>query len=149
MLPVRVERRHTPGRWLDPFADADLWGNFDRMVDRVFGGREGMVSYHPADIWEDAEKIHIELEMPGIKAEHVNMSYEDGLLRIEGELPTPERKGNVYMSERQYGKFVRTFQIPNVDDPNSIQASFHDGILEIVCEKKMESKPHKIEIKTT
>ncbi|NLE28474.1 MAG: Hsp20/alpha crystallin family protein [Phycisphaerae bacterium] len=148
MLPVRVERRHMPSRWLDPFGDADLWGNFDRMIDRVFGSREGSPSFHPADIWEDAEKIHIELEMPGIMGEHVNISYEDGLLRIEGELPMPERKGNVYVAERQYGKFMRTFQIPNVVDPNKIQATFHDGILEIVCEKKVESKPHKIEIQT-
>jgi HSP20 family protein len=151
MLPVRVERRNIPNRWLDPFADADLWSNFDRMVERVFGprGEGGAGTFYPADIWEDAEKIHIELEMPGMKAEQVNINYEDGLLRIEGERAAPERKGNVYLAERQYGKFVRTFQIPNVVDPNSIQATFREGVLEITCEKKVESKPHKIQIQST
>ncbi len=150
MLPVRVERRrNVPSRWLDPFADVDLWSNFDRMVERVFGGHEGMSPMYPADIWEDEGMIHIELELPGMKAEEVNVSYEDGLLRIEGERTAPERKGSVHMGERVYGKFSRTFQLPNVVDPNKIQASFKDGVLEITCEKKPETKPHKIEVKTT
>jgi HSP20 family protein len=52
------------------------------------------------------------------------------------------------MGERVYGKFSRTFQLPNVVDPNKIHASFKEGVLEITCEKKAETKPHKIEIKT-
>jgi HSP20 family protein len=137
-----------PGRWLDPFADVDLLSNFDRMVDRVFGGRESLPLLYPADIWEDEENIHIEMELPGVTAENISLSYEDGLLRIEGERVSPERKGTVYMSERQYGRFSRTFQLPNVIDQNDIQANFRDGMLMITCAKKPETKPHKIEIRT-
>jgi HSP20 family protein len=150
MLPVRVERRrNVPSRWFDTFTDMDLVSNFDRLVDRVFGMREGQTEFYAADVWEDEGSVHVELELPGLKVEDVNISYEDGLLRIEGEKKALEHKGNVYLSERSYGKFIRTFQIPNIVDPNSIQATFRDGILEVTAQKKPETKPHKIEIKTS
>lgn len=149
MLPVRVERRRNqPTRWLEPFADMDLISNFDRLVDRVFGMREGATEFYAADIWEDENNVHVELELPGLKAEDIRISYEDGMLKIEGEKKAPEHKGNVYLSERSYGKFIRTFQVPSGVNPDSIQATFRDGILEITAEKKPETKAHKIEIKT-
>ncbi len=150
MLPVRVERRRNyPSRWLEPFSDVDLLSNFDRMVDRIFGGHEGRAEFYPADVWEDENTIHVELELPGFRPEEVSVNYEDGLLRIEGERKPIERKGNVYLSERSYGRFTRTFQIPNVVNAGEIQATFKDGVLEIRCAKKPETKPHKIEVKTT
>jgi len=150
MLPVRVERRRNyPSRLLEPFSYIDVMNNFDRMVDRIFGWHEGRSEFYPADVWEDENMVHLELELPGVKPEDVNVSYEDGLLRIEGERKPIEHKGNIYLAERQFGKFTRTFQIPNVINPNEIKASFKDGILEISCAKKPETKPHKIQVTTT
>jgi HSP20 family protein len=150
MLPVKVERRRNyPSRWLEPFADMDVMTNFDRLVDRVFGGHEARSEFYPADVWEDENTIHVEMELPGFKSGEVNVSYEEGLLRIEGERKPIEHKGNVYLAERSFGKFIRTFQIPNVVNAGEIRATFKEGILEIQCEKKPETKPHKIEVKTT
>jgi len=150
MLPVRVERRrNVPSRWLDPWSEMDLMSNFDRMVDRIFGGREGATGFYPADIWEDEDNIHIEMELPGMKPEDVSVSYEDGILRIEGEKKQVEHKGNMYLTERSYGKFIRTFQAPSTIDPNKIEAHFRDGILDIKAAKKAETKAQKIEVKTT
>ncbi len=149
MLPVRVERRRNyPTRWLDPFGETDLMTNFDRMVDRIFGWHEGRGEFYPADVWEDENHVYLELELPGFKLGEVNVSYEDGLLRIEGERKPVEHKGNVFLSERQFGKFTRTFQIPNIVNANEIHATFKDGILEIQCAKRPETKPQKIEVKT-
>jgi len=150
MLPVRVERRrNVPSRWFDPWGEMDLMSNFDRMVDRIFGMREGQPISYAADIWEDDDNVHLELELPGIKPEDVSVSYEDGLLRIEGERKPVEHKGTVYLTERAYGKFFRTFQVPGSVDPEKIEAHFHDGILDITIAKKPETKPHKIKVKTT
>jgi len=138
-----------PSRWLDPFADLDVMGNFDRMVSRFFGDREEPTELFPSDIWEDEDKVHVELELPGVKPEDVSVSYEDGILRIEGEKKQPEHKGNVHLSERDYGRFHHTFQLPNVIDPSGIQANFRNGVLEVTGTKKPETKPHKIEVKTS
>jgi HSP20 family protein len=149
MLPVRVEKRRTPlNRWLDPL-DMDLLTNFDRVVDRFFGPQDGRFGVLPADVWEDENNIMLELELPGLKPEEVNVSFEDGLLRIEGERKEPEHKGETYISERVYGKFSRTFQLPKVIDPQTMQANFHDGVLVVTCPKKPETRPKKIEIKAT
>jgi len=149
MLPVRVERRRNlPSRWLEPLSEMDWMTNFDRLVDRVFGMREAGGAYLPADVWEDDDNLYIELELPGLKAEDVSISYKDGLIQIEGDRKTEEHKGNVYMSERFSGRFSRTFQVPNVIDPDHIEATFKEGILALKCAKKAETKAHKIEIKT-
>jgi len=149
MIPVRVERhRGGPNRWLEPLGDLDLFSDFDRLVDRMFGSREGGRVWYRADVWEDNENLYVELEMPGLKSEDVNLSYEDGILRIEGEKKAPDRTGQYHLSERRFGKFVRAFQLPNVVDPNSIEATFKDGILTVKLAKRPDTKARQIEIKT-
>jgi len=147
MIPVRVERRrNVPGRLAEFWGDANMMTDFDRFFERVFGDRQGG-GWYPADVWEDEESLHIELEMPGFKSEDVQLSYEAGILRVEAEKKPTEAKGQYHISERRYGKFVRAFQLPNVIDPESINASFRDGVLNISLSKKPETKARKIEIK--
>ena len=147
MLPIRVERcRGVPSRWFEPFGRLDLFDDFDHAVHRVFGDGEGLRSR--ADVWEDEENLYVELELPGLKPEEVTLNYEDGILRIEGESKTPERKGHYHLSERRYGTFVRAFQLPNVIDPESTQAAFKHGILTVTLAKRPETKARKIEIKS-
>ena len=130
-------------------SDIDLFSDFDHLVDRMFGSREGTRLWYRADIWEDNEHLHVAIEMPGLTPEDVNLSYEDGILRVEGEKKAPERTGEYHLAERRFGKFVRAFQLPNVVDPGSIEATFKDGILTIKLAKRPETKARHIEIKTT
>ncbi len=143
MLPVR--RANLASQLLDPFRELNIFDDLDRVYDRVFGGDSGF----PAEIWEDDENLYVEIEMPGLKGEDVNVSYENSILRVEGEKKEPERKGEVRLSERRYGKFVRTFHLPNIIDADSIKASYKDGVLTITCAKKPETKPKKIQITTS
>ena len=146
MIPVRVERRRTtPSVWREPLADLDWFGDVDRFFNRFFASRDSG-GWYPADIWEDENSLHIEMEMPGLGADQVQLSYEAGMLRIEGEKKLPDHKGEYHLSERRFGKFVRTFQLPNVVDPDSIKASFKDGILHVDLSKRPETKAKKIEI---
>ena len=146
MIPVRVERRRsTPSLWREPWADVDWFGDVDRFFNRFFGTRDSG-GWYPADIWEDTDTLHIELEMPGLTADQVQLRYEDGILRIEGEKKLPEHKNEYHLSERRFGKFVRTFHLPNVVDPDTIKASVKDGILYVSLSKRPETKARKIEI---
>ena len=148
MIPVRVERPTTlPTRWFEPFGDVEWLSDFDRWAERLLGRHDGRG--YPADIWEDEESLHVELKLPGINTEDVSLSYEDGILRIEGEKRPVEHKGEEHLTERRFGKFVRTFQLPNEVDPEHMEANFKDGILHITLAKRPESRPRKIEIKTS
>ena len=144
MLPVKVRRTNLPRRLLDPLADWEVFSDLDHLFDRVFGPNEG--GYYPAEIWEDDENVYVEIELSGMTGEDVNVSFEDSILRIEGEKKQPERDGQTHLSERRYGKFIRTFHLPNVIDAESIKATFKDGVLTVTCAKRPESKPKKIEI---
>lgn len=148
MIPVRVERRQLgPSLWGDPFGESDWFSDAGRFVDRFFGNRTSG-GWYPADVWEDEGNLHVAIEMPGLTADDVQVNYEDGLLRIEGDKKLPGNNGRQYhLSERRFGKFVRTFQLPNVVDPDSIKATFKDGILTITLAKRPETKARKIEIK--
>ncbi len=145
MLPAKV-RRSNLSRVFDPLTDWDIFTDLDRVFDRLFGPNAG--GYYPADIWEDDENIYVEMEVPGLTGDEIEVSFEGPILRVEGEKKQPERKGNIHLSERRYGRFVRTFHLPNIIDPENIKATCNKGILTITCAKKPENKPKKIEVKT-
>jgi len=86
------------------------------------------------------------MELPGVTREQIQVSYEDGALRIEGEKKAPEHKAHRHCSQRRFGKFVRTFQLPSVVDPDGISAVCKDGILTITLAKRPETKAKKIEV---
>lgn len=147
MLPLITTRGGIPLRWLDPVGSVDVFDGFDRLIDH-FAGSDGF-EHLPgrADVWEDADNLYLEMELPGLTADDVKMHYEDELLTVEGEKKAPEREGDCHLSERRYGKFSRSFKLSDVVDPDSITATFKDGILTVTLAKRPETKPRKIEIK--
>ena len=146
MLPVLIKRNRLAPLIRDVFGHSELLNEFDGLVgqllDQPYDWR------HACDIWDDQDAIYVEMEMPGVNAEQVNVSYEGGVLRIEGETKTLERKGQEHLSQRRFGKFTRTYRLPDVIDPKSITAGFKDGILTVKLTKKAETKPRKIPIDT-
>ena len=147
MMPVRVERRRFPVRLNDLVAGADMLNDFDRMTNYLLGTRSDSGVYMPTNVWEDSENLYIEIELPGLKSEDVNLSFEDGQLTIEAEKKASEDQRQYHLAERRFGKSVRTFSLPNVVDPNSINAGFTNGILTVTLAKRPETKARRIEIK--
>lgn len=145
-------------RW-EPMSEmTNATGGLDRMFDELMGRglrrvfNEGAVrgSWTPAvDIVEKENGIHIMADLPGFKAEDVEVSVEDGILTVRGERRFEEAaEGETYHRvERSYGIFERTFSLPNSVDPAKIEASFDDGEMKIVLPKREESKPRSIKVK--
>jgi HSP20 family protein len=101
----------------------------------------------PVDVAEDAEKIHVKVEVPGIEEKDLKINYEDGLLTVSGERQFERRDDrNYHRIERMYGSFVRTFSLPRSVDAGQIVANYRNGILEIEIPKKEEAKPKQIQI---
>ena len=89
--------------------------------------------------------------MTGVQAQDVNVSYTEGLLKIEGDKKEPthqDQQEKVHFSSRRFGKFIRTYRLPDIIDPDSIAATFKDGILTVKLSKKPETKPRKIPVET-
>lgn len=85
------------------------------------------------DIFEKDGKLTVHADLPGMKQEDVKVNVEDGVLTIAGERQHQHEheKGGVYRCEREYGSFQRRVALPEGVNPESIQASFEQGVLEV------------------
>jgi HSP20 family protein len=126
------------------------WGDFETMVEQFFGpgaSRGVQAFYVPASVWEDEGSYHVELDVPGVVRDHVELTYEKGTLRITTERPAPEETRTGLVDERRYGKVTRTVTLPESIDPVSIAAELTNGVLHVTVSKKPEAQPKRIEIK--
>jgi len=141
-------------RW-DPFND--LFKIQDQM-NRVFEDytnrrqREKALdaTWAPAvDVYEDTERFVIKAELPEISAKDVDIRLENNVLKISGErkLERDEKKDQYHTIERFYGRFSRSFTLPDTVDQEKISAETKDGVLTISLPKKPETKPRAIQIK--
>jgi HSP20 family protein len=100
---------------------------------------------------EGESAYHVEIDLPGIKKEDIEITTEDNTLTISGErkLREEEKEDDYYRVESAYGKFSRSFTLPEKVDVENIHAESHDGVLEVIIPKLKEedTKPKKIEIK--
>lgn len=124
-----------------------------REIDKLFEDafmREGQ-SWTPAvDIKETANELTVELELPGIKPENVEITAENGILTIRGEKRgerKEEEQSRYHLVERTYGSFMRTFQLPQGVDEEQIAADFDNGILSLRIPKTALPQPRRIEIR--
>ena len=120
----------------------------DRLFDDTFT-RDG-ASWSPAvDIKETASEISLDLELPGIKPEDVEITAENGVLTVRGEKNSERKEGEehrYHVVERTYGSFLRTFQLPQGIDEDQINAAFEHGILSIHIPKAALPQPKRIQI---
>jgi HSP20 family protein len=126
------------------------WGDFNTFVDQFFGTGQGpgvQAYFVPASVWEDEGSYHVELDVPGVVRDHVELTFEKGTLRITTERQAPEEGRTGLVDERRYGKVTRTVTLPESIDPESIQAELTNGVLHVAVAKKPEAQPKRIEIR--
>jgi HSP20 family protein len=101
-----------------------------------------------SDVVEHGEGYHFYFEMPGIKADSVQVQVEDDNLVIEAERKRPEwpKDSAIHVSERSYGTMRRAFTMPEDASAEGIKATYRDGVLEVTVAKKPEAKPTKIKV---
>lgn len=135
---------------LTPLSD-----RIQRMLSETLGGTDWLYRdsaaaswVPPVDVFEEADSIRITAEVPGVKPEDIEISVEGNLLTIRGtkEQEAEERTERVHRYERMYGVFERTFTLPASVDPQSIKASYDNGVLTIVLPKSEKAKPRRIEV---
>jgi len=108
------------------------------------------VTYPNVDIVESETGYNITADLPGLSKEDVKVNVENGVLTISGEKKTDvekREKDKYYHFERSYGKFSRSFSLPEHVDSAHIDARYNNGVLEIALKKTEEAKPKAIEVK--
>jgi HSP20 family protein len=109
---------------------------------------EDLVWAPSIEVVEKEDKFLINVELPGVKEEDINISLAGNTLTIEGEKETEsevEKKG-YYYTESSYGSFSRSMTIPSTIDTSKIEANCDKGVLEITLPKAPEVKPKKIAV---
>ena len=113
-------------------------------------GRKGPVAPVPAlEMTESDEAYKLTAELPGIDAANVEVTVAEGVLTITGEKKEEreEKEKNYYFSERSYGSFQRSLQLPSDAAADKITAMSKDGVLTITLPKDEKANARKRRIK--
>jgi HSP20 family protein len=100
------------------------------------------------DVYEDAQKFVLKLEVPGIRREDLDIRVEGRTLTVKGErkFESEEKEENFHRVERRYGSFMRSFTLPATVNTDDVKAVTVDGVLSISLAKKPESQPKQIQV---
>ena len=103
------------------------------------------------DIAEDDKEYLIKVELPEVLKDDVKVTVESGTLIISGERKTEkEEKGRKFHRvERSYGRFERSFTVPDDAEANNVKAEFKDGVLRVHLAKSEKARPKQIEVKVS
>jgi HSP20 family protein len=132
--------------------------SLQQEVNRLFGtafdsqaGGTGSVArrWVPAmDLVEEDGRFVLRADLPGIGEQDVSIELEDNVLTISGHRSSEheDRRDGYYRIERASGSFSRSLTLPDGVDPQSIEASFENGVLEVAIPKPEARKPHRVAI---
>jgi HSP20 family protein len=134
--------------------------NMSQRLNQVLAGRGGargdreesiaVADWVPVvDILETDSEFQLLIELPGVDKDDVKLSIEAGVLSITGQRGQPkDEKGRRYHRvERAYGRFARSFSLPDTVDEQKLTAEFRNGILTVHLLKSEKAKPRSIEVK--
>lgn len=127
-----VESSHVAGFWpsiYEPF--------------RSLGGKIADWFAPASEAGSSENAYHIDLELPGVKMDDIDISVHQNMLTVKGEKRSmrEEKKDSVYFCERQYGAFQRSFRLPADAVADAIDASFKDGLLTLTIPRKAPEAP--------
>ncbi len=123
----------------DPFRD------FDRLTQQVFG-TVARPAVMPLDAWRDGDKFVVEFDLPGVKADSIDLDVEQNVLTVHAERPTLDVDREMISAERPRGMFSRQLFLGETLDTDGIEASYDDGVLHLSIPIAEKAKPRKIEI---
>ncbi len=134
----------------------NAFNDFDRLFAQMaspFFGQSGTTGWsgwsgHPVDLYETDEHIVLEMAVPGIRVDDLDISIEGRQLTIHGTLPhfEEEEKRRYWLQNIPRGEFTRTVTLPVAVEVDTIQANVHDGLLVLTMPKVAQARARKIQI---
>jgi HSP20 family protein len=137
-MDVLIDNGLTNNRWL-----------FER-VNGLFNGlsSEAERISPPVDVVEEQDSYRFSVDLPGLKADSLDVKVEDSTLVINAERNENARTkdARVHRAERRWGRIHRAFRLPADVGHDSIKAAYKDGVLEIAIAKRPEAKAARVEV---
>ena len=140
------------------FRTPSIWREMDRLqrdMNRLFSQRSSSrvrvaPSYPAINTWANEDGLFVSAEMPGVSTQDIDISVTGNTLVLTGERGADDipEDARIHRKERSYGKFSRSIQLPFSVDADKVEASFKDGVLNIVLPQVEAEKPKKIAIKS-
>lgn len=122
---------------------------FDDFTPRSIQSLEGVTAFNPlCDIIEDQNNYYLKFDIPGVSKDQVKVELADNTLTVTAERKEEKRKYSLrsYLAEISYGKYIRSFTLPNVVNEKKIIAQFEDGVLSLTVPKEEATQPQQIAI---
>ena len=121
----------------------------NRMFTDFYGEAFSRAWVPAVDIYEtDQHEVVLKAELPDLKREDINLTFENGVLTLKGERKFEQevKKENFQRIERRHGAFSRSFTLPNTVDASRISAHYKEGVLTIRLPQREEAKPKQIAV---
>jgi HSP20 family protein len=120
---------------------------FERMTAPTLSSTEDGAQAYPCDLYETDEALVLEMAVPGVQTEDLDLSIEGRQLSIRASVPEPQEEGRRYWLQGiPRGDVGRTVRLPAGIDADSVEARVHDGLLVLRMPKVQEAKVKKIAI---
>jgi HSP20 family protein len=131
-----------------PFGEFDnLYAEMDRLAQSVFGGKTGQGAWLPAaDIVETDSAYAIEIELPGVRREDVDVNLNGNELVVTGEVKERERDGLFRRRTRRVGEFEMRVTLPGQLREADVEASLAYGVLKVYVPKAENTKTNRITV---
>jgi HSP20 family protein len=130
---------------------------FGRELDWPFGANSPFrfatanPTFDPdVNVSQDDDGLTVEAEIPGVRQDDLDISVSGQTLTISGERNSDRQDDEtVQRSERTYGKFSRSYRLPDQYDTSAVAADYKNGVLVVRVPKRAEAKPRRIAISVT
>ena len=141
-LLTRTRRPEAPTFWHNDLDD--LFSGFFSNTQTGLAAK----AWPAVDVANKESHIEVRVEVPGCSSEDLNVTVEDNILTITGEKKQSQetKDDTLYHRESVYGSFRRDIRLPSDVDAEHIEASYNQGILDLVCPKSDKSKTVKIKV---
>ncbi len=123
----------------DPFRDLDRW------TQQVWG-TAARPAVMPMDAWREGDEFIVELDLPGVTEDSLNLDVERNVLTVHAERPGLNQDREMVAAERPRGVFSRQLFLGDTLDADQIQASYHNGVLRLSIPVAEKAKPRRIKV---
>jgi HSP20 family protein len=158
VMTVLVPRRTrqvtgAPMRRWDPATEIQqIQDRMNQLLQGVFGdvaaaGVPVEALLPPTDIEDTDDAFLVEIDLPNVRAEDVNVELRDNELRITGEYKARERTGVLRRQNRRMGEFEYVIAVPGEVNPEGVEATLRDGVLTVRLPKATANQPRRIEVR--
>ncbi|MBV7331903.1 Hsp20/alpha crystallin family protein [Chloroflexi bacterium TSY] len=133
---------------------ATLRRNMDRIFHEAFGPSlldkyNGGTTAIALNVAEEEDAYIITASVPGIAPDALEVSFNDGLLTVKGEVidESESKEANYHLRERHFGQYSRSIRLPATIDADAIEAVHENGVLTLTLPKAEDARPKRIEVK--